>query len=83
MCRNRANSDVITYQISGKALNLMCDSLMSLHFMLNHYFRLLCFGNIGKVRMLTVERNSIYTFKTGLSLSRNELIDRILQKSGL
>lgn len=28
-------------------------------------------------RMLTVERNSIYTFKTELSLSRNELIDKI------
>lgn len=31
--------------------------------------------------MLTVERNSIYTFKTELSLSRNELIDRIQQNS--
>ncbi len=29
-------------------------------------------------RMLTVERNSIYTFNTELSLSRNELIDRLL-----
>ncbi|MCR5567669.1 MAG: ATP-binding protein [Paludibacteraceae bacterium] len=28
-------------------------------------------------RMLTVERNSIYTFKTELSLNRNELIDKI------
>lgn len=33
--------------------------------------------NPGTTRMLTVERNSIYTFKTELSLSRNELIDRI------
>ena len=65
-----------------KAQNLIRDSLMNLRFMLNHYFRLLCFGNIGGVRMLTVERNSIYTFKTELSLSRNELIDRIQQKSG-
>jgi ABC-type multidrug transport system ATPase subunit len=39
----------------------------------------LVFGNKGNVRMLTVERNSIYTFKTELSLSRNELIDRIQQ----
>lgn len=31
--------------------------------------------------MLTVERNSIYTFKTELSISRNELIDRIQQKN--
>lgn len=42
----------------------------------------MCFRNSGGVRMLTVERNSIYTFKTELSLGRNELIDRIQQKSG-
>lgn len=77
-----ANSDIIRYQVNVKASNLIRDSLMNLRFMLNHYFRLLCFGNIGGVRMLTVERNSIYTFKTELSLSRNELIDRIQQKSG-
>lgn len=39
------------------------------------------FCNMSGVRMLTVERNSIYTFKTELSLSRNELIDRIQQQS--
>ncbi|MDE5876895.1 MAG: ATP-binding protein, partial [Muribaculaceae bacterium] len=33
-------------------------------------------------RMLTVERNSIYTFKTELSLSRSELIDKLLEVSG-
>lgn len=33
-------------------------------------------------RMLTVERNSIYTFKTELSLSRSELIDKLLEISG-
>ncbi len=33
--------------------------------------------NSDASRMLTVERNSIYTFKTELSLSRNELIDKI------
>lgn len=32
-------------------------------------------------RMLTVERNSIYTFKTELSLSRSELIDKMLESS--
>ena len=44
-------------------------------------FRKLAFGNSGNARMLTVERNSIYTFKTELSLSRNELIDRIQQQT--
>ena len=77
-----ANSDVIRYQINAKVQDLVRDSLMSIRYMLNHYFHLLCFGNIRGVRMLTVERNSIYTFKTELSLSRNELIDRIQQKSG-
>ncbi len=77
-----ANSDVIRYQVNGKMMNLVRDSLMNLRMMLNHYFRVLCFGKIGGARMLTVERNSIYTFKTELSLSRNELIDRIQQKSG-
>lgn len=43
--------------------------------------RHLAFGRLAGVRMLTVERNSIYTFKTELSLSRNELIDRIQQQS--
>ena len=41
--------------------------------------RHLAFCNKTGVRMLTVERNSIYTFKTELLLSRNELIDHIQQ----
>ena len=44
-----------------------------------HLLHHIAFRNTGRVRMLTVERNSIYTFKTELSLSRNELIDRIQQ----
>jgi hypothetical protein len=43
--------------------------------------RMAAFCNLSEARMLTVERNSIYTFKTELSLSRNELIDQI-QQSG-
>jgi len=78
-----ADSSIIKYQVNIKGQNLTPVSLVSLRFMLNHYFRLLCFGNIRGVRMLTVERNSIYTFKTELSLNRNELIDRIQQKSEL
>ena len=49
--------------------------------MLNNLFGNLAFTSNGSARMLTVERNSIYTFKTELSLSRNELIDRIQQNS--
>lgn len=77
-----ATSDKVTYQINGESSNVERDSIMGLRIMVNHFFRLLCFRNFGGVRMLTVERNSIYTFKTELSLGRNELIDRIQQKSG-
>lgn len=77
-----ASSDKVIYQMNGEASGIERDSLVELRLMINHFFRLLCFRNSGGVRMLTVERNSIYTFKTELSLGRNELIDRIQQKSG-
>lgn len=77
-----ASSDKVIYQINGEVSGIERDSLVELRLMINHFFRLLCFRNAGGVRMLTVERNSIYTFKTELSLGRNELIDRIQQKSG-
>jgi hypothetical protein len=76
------SSDKVIYLINGENSDIERDSLMGLRLMINHFFRLLCFRNSGGVRMLTVERNSIYTFKTELSLGRNELIDRIQQKSG-
>ena len=50
--------------------------------LLSNILRDLTLGKDSGVRMLTVERNSIYTFKTELSLSRNELIDRIQSQSG-
>lgn len=56
---------------SFRLANLLCN-----------IFRDLTLGKDSGVRMLTVERNSIYTFKTELSLSRNELIDRIQSQSG-
>lgn len=77
-----ASSDKVIYHMNGENSTLGRESLMGLRLMINHFFRLLCFRNSGGVRMLTVERNSIYTFKTELSLGRNELIDRIQQKSG-
>lgn len=61
-----------------KALNLQDGSLRTVT-LLNNLLDYLAFANNGTARMLTVERNSIYTFKTELSLSRNELIDRIQQ----
>ena len=59
-----ASSDKVIYQINGEASGIERDSLVELRLMINHFFRLLCFRNSGGVRMLTVERNSIYTFKT-------------------
>lgn len=76
-----ASSDKVIYHMNGENSTIGRDSLMGLRLMINHFFRLLCFRNSGGVRMLTIERNSIYTFKTELSLGRNELIDRIQQKS--
>lgn len=55
---------------SFRLANLLCN-----------IFRDMTLGKDSGVRMLTVERNSIYTFKTELSLSRNELIDRIQSQS--
>lgn len=54
---------------------------LSLSLFISNIFRGLILGHFGSVRMLTVERNSIYTFKTELSISRNELIDRIQQNA--
>lgn len=70
--RIESNSDLSTsFAIGGlRTASIVCGILRSLA---------LC--GMPDARMLTVERNSIYTFKTELSLSRNELIDRIQQKS--
>ena len=77
----QAGSDVVTiednmnYAASMSHLNIRTVSLICM------VLRDIAFCNHSGVRMLTVERNSIYTFKTELSLSRNELIDRIQQQS--
>ena len=67
---NVDDTSIITPE-SFRLANLLCNIL-----------RDLTLGKDSGVRMLTVERNSIYTFKTELSLSRNELIDRIQSQSG-
>ena len=70
--RVECNVDDSSVMSSGsfRLANLLCN-----------FFRDLTLGRNSGVRMLTVERNSIYTFKTELSLSRNELIDRIQSQS--
>lgn len=39
-------------------------------------------NGVNGARMLAVERNSIYTFKTELSITRNELVDSLLSSDG-
>lgn len=51
----------------------------SVFVIVNNLLRSLSLSGISGVRMLPVERNSIYTFKTELSISRNELVERIHQ----
>ena len=73
------NSDVVKVD-SNHDLSILAtnDSIRAAALICN-ILRNLTMCNISNVRMLTVERNSIYTFKTELSLSRNELIDQIQQ----
>lgn len=47
-------------------------------YIIYHLLQSIAHAPISSSRMLTVERNSIYTFNKELSLSRNELIDNIL-----
>lgn len=67
---SNVDSAVLLPEGNFRAMMLVC-----------HILRQLAFCKMPGVRMLTVERNSIYTFKTELSLSRNELIDHIQQTS--
>lgn len=66
---------------SGGGENKFTKGSIRFTILVSNCMRLLAFGRLANVRMLTVERNSIYTFKTELSLSLNELIDRIQQQS--
>lgn len=76
----QSSSDIIHIE-SNVEKNSWLNSSISFVSVMSLIFRRFAFGNSGNARMLTVERNSIYTFKTELSLSRNELIDRIQQQA--
>ena len=76
------NNDIITVECNcdeGKAM--LNPNTLRASVLYSSVIRYLALGNDAGVRMLTVERNSIYTFKTELSLSRNELIEQIQQSS--
>ena len=76
----QSSSDIIHIE-SNVEKNSWLNSSISFVSVMSLIFRRFAFGNSGNARMLTGERNSIYTFKTELSLSRNELIDRIQQQA--
>lgn len=78
----RAQSLEITIVAEPTSVSSTFDSNdveIRLRFMLNEIYMQLVRGNISKAFILPVERNSIYTFNKELSLSRNNLIDEILQ----
>lgn len=75
------NSDVVRIESNVNTANLQQPGSLRATMLICHILRNLAFCKMYGVRMLTVERNSIYTFKTELSLSRNELIDHIQQTS--
>ncbi len=68
----------ISYQISENLKQSDKDIISRLNFLLCHMIQKLCMDCLGCAHILTVERNSIYTFKTELSIRRNELIENIL-----
>lgn len=77
----QAGDELVRVECNVDDSSIMTTGSFRLANLLCNIFRDLTLGNDSGVRMLTVERNSIYTFKTELSLSRNELIDRIQAQS--
>ena len=77
----KAGEELVRVECNVDDSSIMTAESFRLANLLCNIFRDLSLGKDCGVRMLTVERNSIYTFKTELSLSRNELIDRIQAQS--
>ncbi len=77
----QAANDLVRIECNVDDTNVLTPESFRLANLLCNIFRDMALGKDCGVRMLTVERNSIYTFKTELSLSRNELIDRIQSQS--
>lgn len=75
--KKEPKSKIIKIEVNDKERhNKFADSIFS-EYNLYNILRHCAFYPINRVRMLTVERNSIYTFSKELSISRNELIDRL------
>ncbi len=76
--QKEAKSDVVKFEIISSEGNIKFSNIPMYEYLIFSVMRFCAHSPIMGARMLTVERNSIYTFNTELSLSRNELIDRLL-----
>ena len=75
-----SNSNIVKIEsIKGTFQNILQNADIRMSSIINTILTKIALRGRTTSRMLTVERNSIYTFKTELSLSRNALIDRIQQ----
>ena len=74
------NSSEITIEISTTSSSIS-DGIIyrsTIDVLFSFVLRSVAFNKINSCYMLPVERNSVYTFKTELSLNRNTLIDQLL-----
>lgn len=77
--QKESKSSVVKFEIINQNGNVKFSSIRMYEYLIFSVIRFCAHSPIMGARMLTVERNSIYTFNTELSLSRNELIDRLLE----
>lgn len=77
--QKESKSSVVKFEIINQNGNVKFSSIRMYEYLIFSVLRFCAHSPIMGTRMLTVERNSIYTFNTELSLSRNELIDRLLE----
>lgn len=77
--RKESKSGIVKFEMLSSNGTVKFSDIPLSEFLIFSFIRVLAHDPIMGARMLTVERNSIYTFSTELSLSRNELIDKLLE----
>lgn len=77
--QKESKSKAVKVEILSPGPNIKFSNIPMWNYLIYSILRVCAHNPILSARMLTVERNSIYTFNTELSLSRNELIDRLLE----
>lgn len=78
--RKAKNSSEITIEISTTSSSISDGVIYrsTIDVLLSSILRYVVYNKMNNCYMLPVERNSVYTFKTELSLNRNILIDQLL-----